>query len=132
MASGVTTMLDWFHAAQTPEHTDAAIDALRAAPGRSVFCFGAGFRTSDPIDTEVRRVRSALPGDGLPTMALGLRGPEMTTKDIVADDLKLAAELGLHRRQPGRERRHVLHRAHGLRRAGIPLDGTWLPTTEPA
>jgi len=95
VASGVTTMLDWFHAALTPEHTDAAVEALRVAPGRSIFCFGAGFRTSDPIDTEVRRVRSALPGDGLLTMALGLRGPEMTTMDIVADDLKLAAELGL-------------------------------------
>jgi cytosine/adenosine deaminase-related metal-dependent hydrolase len=45
--SGVTTMLDWFHAAQSPEHTDAAVAALRDAPGRSIFCFSAGFRTSD-------------------------------------------------------------------------------------
>ena len=29
--SGVTTMLDWFHCAQSPEHADAAIAALRAA-----------------------------------------------------------------------------------------------------
>ncbi|MER7273170.1 amidohydrolase family protein [Dactylosporangium sp. NPDC000244] len=93
--SGVTTMLDWFHCVQSPAHADAAVAALRDAPGRSVFCYGAGFRTDDPIDAEVRRVRSAVPGDGLLTMALGLRGPEMTTMDIVADDLRLAAELGL-------------------------------------
>ncbi|WP_284748221.1 amidohydrolase family protein [Amycolatopsis sp. RTGN1] len=96
LSSGVTTMLDWFHCAQTPEHTDAAVTALRDTAGRSVFGFGAGFRTSDPIETEVRRIRSGLlSDDGLVTMALALRGPEMTTMDIVAEDLKLAAELGL-------------------------------------
>jgi 5-methylthioadenosine/S-adenosylhomocysteine deaminase len=93
--SGVTTMLDWFHAAQSPEHTDAAVTALRDAPGRSIFCFSPGFRTSDPIEAEVRRVQAELPGHGLVTMALGLRGPEMTTMDVVAEDLKLADELGL-------------------------------------
>ncbi|MFC5001356.1 amidohydrolase family protein [Dactylosporangium cerinum] len=92
---GVTTMLDWFHCGQSPAHADAAVAALRDAPGRSIFCYGAGFRTTDPIDAEVRRVRSALPGGGLVTMALGLRGPEMTTMDTVAQDLELAAELGL-------------------------------------
>ena len=93
--SGVTTMLDWFHAALTPEHTDAALAALRDAPGRSIFCFSPGFTTSDPIEDEVRRVRAELSGAGLVTMALGLRGPEMTTMDIAAMDQKLADELGL-------------------------------------
>jgi len=93
--SGVTTMLDWFHAAQSPEHTDAAVTALRDTPGRSIFCFSPGFRTSDPIEAEVRRVRAELPGHGLVTMALGLRGPEMTTMDVVAEELKFADELGL-------------------------------------
>jgi len=92
---GVTTMLDWFHCGQSPEHADAAVAALRDAPGRSIFCYGAGFRTADPIDAEVRRVRSDLPGDGLVSMALGLRGPEMTAMDTVARDLELAADLGL-------------------------------------
>jgi 5-methylthioadenosine/S-adenosylhomocysteine deaminase len=95
LSAGVTTMLDWFHAALTPEHTDAALQALRDAPGRSVFCFGAGFRTGEPIDREVRRVRSELTDGGPLTMALGLRGPEMTAMDTVTDDLELADELGL-------------------------------------
>ncbi|GAA4250400.1 amidohydrolase family protein [Dactylosporangium darangshiense] len=93
--SGVTTMLDWFHCAQSPEHADAAVAALRDTPGRSIFCYGAGWGTTDPIEAEVRRVRSALPGDGLVTMALGLRGPELTTMDTVADELRLAADLRL-------------------------------------
>ncbi|MEV4123758.1 amidohydrolase family protein [Nocardia sp. NPDC049707] len=93
--SGVTTMLDWFHCASGPAHADAAVAALRDAPGRSIFCYGAGWGTSDRIDTEARRVRSALPADELVTMALGLRGAEDTSIDTVAEELKLAAELGV-------------------------------------
>jgi 5-methylthioadenosine/S-adenosylhomocysteine deaminase len=93
--SGVTTMLDWCHAAQSPAHADAALAGLRAAPGRSIFCYGAGYRTDDQIDAEVRRVRFDVPEDGLVTMALGLRGPGEATMDMVAADLKLAADLGL-------------------------------------
>ncbi|MFK0158633.1 amidohydrolase family protein [Streptomyces sp. NPDC090493] len=93
--SGVTTMLDWYHVAQTPEHEDAAVAALRDAPGRSIFCLGAGWGTPDPVDAAIRRVRADLAADGLVTMAWGLRGPEATGMDTVARELKLAAELGL-------------------------------------
>ena len=93
--SGVTTMLDWFHCAQGPELADAAIAALRDAPGRSIFCYGAGYSTTDRIEAEIRRVRSDLSGDGPVTMAFGLRGAENTGVRTVADELKLAAELGL-------------------------------------
>jgi cytosine/adenosine deaminase-related metal-dependent hydrolase len=93
--SGVTTMLDWYHVAQTHEHEDAAVAALRDAPGRSIFCLGAGWGTGDSVDADIRRVRADLAGDGLVTMALGLRGPDATSMDTVARELKLAAELGL-------------------------------------
>ncbi|WP_329258611.1 amidohydrolase family protein [Streptomyces sp. NBC_01478] len=103
--SGVTTMLDWYHVAQSHAHEDAAVAALRDAPGRSIFCLGAGWGTADPVDDDIRRVRSGLTGDGLSgdrlsgdglvTMALGLRGPDDTGMDTVARELKLAAELGL-------------------------------------
>lgn len=89
LGSGVTTMLDWFHCADRPENADAAIDALREAPGRSVFCYCA----NDPdIGPEITRVRALLPDDG---MALGLRGPLLTTMDTTAADVALARELGL-------------------------------------
>ncbi|WP_063732986.1 amidohydrolase family protein [Streptomyces sp. RTd22] len=118
--SGVTTMLDWFHCAQGPEHADAAVEALRDTAGRSVFCHGAGWGTTGSVDAEVRRVRSALSGGGLVTMALGLRGADDTSVDTVADELKLAAELGLrtsvHVTSDGTQRPIADLREHGLLR----------------
>jgi len=93
--SGVTTMLDWYHVAQSHAHEDAAVAALRDAPGRSIFCLGAGWGTADSVDADIRRVHAGLAGDGLVTMALGLRGADDTSMDTVARELKLAAELGL-------------------------------------
>src|SRR3712207_404815 len=37
---GVTTLLDWSHIQNTPEHADAAIQALREAGVRAVFAYG--------------------------------------------------------------------------------------------
>jgi len=118
--SGVTTMLDWFHCAQGPEHADAAVEALRDTAGRSVFCHGAGWGTTGSVAAEVRRVRSALPGDGLVTMALGLRGADDTSMDTVAEELRLAAELDLrtsvHVTSDGTQRPIADLREHGLLR----------------
>ncbi|MFI6478658.1 amidohydrolase family protein [Nonomuraea sp. NPDC050663] len=98
--SGITTMLDWYHVAQGPEHEDAAIAALREAPGRSIFCLGAGWADHRPVDDDIRRVHAALADttadrSGLLTMAWGLRGVEDTSVDIVAGEVMLADELGL-------------------------------------
>ncbi|NEB77402.1 amidohydrolase family protein [Streptomyces sp. SID14478] len=93
--SGVTTMLDWYHVAQGPEHEDAAIAALREAPARSIFCLGAGWATPRPVDDDIRRVRCALDDDGLLTMAFGLRGADDTGMDTLAREVQLADELGL-------------------------------------
>ncbi|MDQ0376086.1 amidohydrolase family protein [Amycolatopsis thermophila] len=38
--AGVTTTVDWSHGLQTPEHGDAAVEALRAVPGRFVLAYG--------------------------------------------------------------------------------------------
>jgi 5-methylthioadenosine/S-adenosylhomocysteine deaminase len=38
--AGVTTTVDWSHGLQTPEHADAAVDALAAVPGRFVLAYG--------------------------------------------------------------------------------------------
>ncbi|MFD5830691.1 amidohydrolase family protein [Lentzea sp. NPDC060358] len=89
--SGVTTMLDWFHCADRPDNADAAVQALREAPGRSLFCYGAG-SGDDPIAHEIRRVRDRVPGDD---MVLGLRGPVASTIGTTAADVALARELDL-------------------------------------
>ncbi|HEY2223939.1 amidohydrolase family protein [Actinomycetospora sp.] len=38
--AGVTTTVDWSHGLQTPDHADAAADALEAVPGRFVLAYG--------------------------------------------------------------------------------------------
>ncbi|KAK1184906.1 hypothetical protein B7755_046595 [Streptomyces sp. NBS 14/10] len=92
LSSGVTTMLDWFHCSDRRENADAAIQALREAPGHSVFCYCAGAADEPYIAPEIRRVRAQLPDDG---MVLGLRGPQLTTMDTTATDVALARELRL-------------------------------------
>lgn len=116
--SGVTTLLDWFHCADRPENADAAVQALRDAPGHSVFCYGAGV-ADEPIADEVRRMRARLPDDG---MVLGLRAPQRTPMDTVAADVALARELGLRvsvhvhaaASPPGGDRPVAEMRARGL------------------
>jgi 5-methylthioadenosine/S-adenosylhomocysteine deaminase len=38
--AGVTTSVDWSHNLQTTDHAEAAVDALRAVPGRFVLAYG--------------------------------------------------------------------------------------------
>lgn len=38
--AGVTTCVDWSHGLQSVEHAEAAVDALRAVPGRFVLAYG--------------------------------------------------------------------------------------------
>ncbi|GAA3566464.1 amidohydrolase family protein [Amycolatopsis ultiminotia] len=90
--AGVTTMLDWFHCSDRPENADAAVQALQEAPGRSIFCYGAGNGADADITAEITRIRAQLPGEA---MALGLRGPILTTMDTTAADVALAREHGL-------------------------------------
>ncbi len=108
--SGVTTMLDWFHCALHPENADAAIAGLHDAPGHSIFCYGA---EGPDIAPEIRRVRKLLPGDD---MALGLRGPVISTMDETATDFALARELGLP------VSTHV-HGTGGWRHGDRPIEG---------
>ncbi len=110
LSSGVTTVLDWFHCAFRPENADAAIQALRDAPGHSIFCYGAD---GPDIEPEIRRVREVLPGED---MALGLRGPVVSTMDDTAADVTLARELGL------RVSLHV-HGTGGWPHGDRPIDG---------
>ncbi|MCW3021832.1 MAG: hypothetical protein JWR30_1154, partial [Conexibacter sp.] len=40
--SGITTMLDWSHNLNTPDHADAAIAGLRESGARAIFAHGGG------------------------------------------------------------------------------------------
>jgi 5-methylthioadenosine/S-adenosylhomocysteine deaminase len=103
--AGITTLLDWAHIQNTPDHADEAISALRAAGGRSIFGHGQPgndakpwmTNSSLPHPSDIRRVREKLlpSDDALVTMAMAARGPEFTTMEVVEHDVKLARELGL-------------------------------------
>lgn len=56
--AGVTTILDWSHIGNSPEHTDAAIDGLRSSGIRAVYAYGSG--TSGPANRypqDIHRLR---------------------------------------------------------------------------
>ncbi|MEV7085562.1 amidohydrolase family protein [Streptomyces sp. NPDC093085] len=103
--SGITTVFDWSHIMNTPEHADAAVEALRSARLRAVF--GHGTPSTDLTawyvaselrhPGDVRRLASRYfsSDDQLLTLAMSVRGPELSTIDTTADDLALARELGV-------------------------------------
>jgi 5-methylthioadenosine/S-adenosylhomocysteine deaminase len=101
--SGITTLLDWSHNLNTPDHTDAAIDALVESGGRVVFAHGAGHAHWQPVSAlphpadDVRRLRAGrLSSDeGLVTLCLAPRGNQFATLDVTEQDWRLADELGI-------------------------------------
>ena len=57
--AGVTTVLDWSHIGNSPEHTDAAIAGLRESRIRAVYAYGGG--TPGPKNQfpgDIRRLRT--------------------------------------------------------------------------
>jgi cytosine/adenosine deaminase-related metal-dependent hydrolase len=110
--AGITTLVDWSHIMNTPDHADAAIKGLRNAGLRSVFAFGfpntslqtwwfgPGYAGSvERIDGELaRRIRSDDLRDdqGLITMALATRGTNFCKPDVVRFEWELARELGIN------------------------------------
>lgn len=104
--AGITTLVDWSHINNTPEHPDAAVQALTETGIRAQYAYGsANTSLSDywydskivmPGD-DVRRVRDTYftSDSGLLTMALATRGPGFCTNDVVTAEWGLARELGI-------------------------------------
>ncbi|WP_329268257.1 amidohydrolase family protein [Streptomyces sp. NBC_01451] len=104
--AGITTLVDWSHINNTPEHPDAAVRALAESGIRAQYAYGsANTSLSDywfdskiaiPGD-DVRRIRSKYfaSDSGLLTMALATRGPGFCTNDVVTAEWNLARELDI-------------------------------------
>jgi cytosine/adenosine deaminase-related metal-dependent hydrolase len=96
--AGVTTTVDWSHGLQTPDHADAAVDALESVPARFVLAYGNiqqgpwEWATSDGFRSFVRR-RMDSRGDKLGfQMAFDVTGdPEFPEKAA----FEVARELGV-------------------------------------
>ncbi|TYB66696.1 amidohydrolase family protein [Nonomuraea sp. PA05] len=92
--AGVTTVVDWSHGLRTPDHADAAADALRAVPGRYVLAYGniqqppAEWATAPEFRDFVRR---RITGDGMLgfQMAFDVLGdpsfPELPAFEVARD-----------------------------------------------
>jgi cytosine/adenosine deaminase-related metal-dependent hydrolase len=104
--AGITTLVDWSHINNTPDHPDAAVGALREVGIRAQYAYGSAntsladywndSKIAIPAD-DVRRIRDTYfaSGDGLLTMALATRGPGFCTEEVVRAEWQLARELGL-------------------------------------
>lgn len=71
--AGVTTVLDWSHIGNSPEHTDAAIQGLRESGVRAVYGFGTGAtgaKTAFPQDIHRLRKQYFSSEDQLLTLAM--------------------------------------------------------------
>jgi cytosine/adenosine deaminase-related metal-dependent hydrolase len=55
--AGVTTVLDWSHIGNSPEHTDAAIQGLRESGIRGVYAYGTGVGPQNRFPDDIRRLR---------------------------------------------------------------------------
>ncbi|ARJ06721.1 TRZ/ATZ family hydrolase [Cnuibacter physcomitrellae] len=103
--SGITTLVDWSHNLRTSEHADAAVKALEDTGMRAVFAHGGGAQQwGGPLPSPVEHPREDATrlreghfasNDGLVTMALALRGPQFTTREVNRADYQLAKDLDL-------------------------------------
>jgi 5-methylthioadenosine/S-adenosylhomocysteine deaminase len=104
--AGITTLVDWSHINNTPEHPDAAVSALTETGIRAQYAYGSAnlsladywFDSSIKIPgDDVRRVREKYfsSDDQLLTMGLATRGPGFCKNEVVTSEWQLARELGI-------------------------------------
>jgi len=92
--AGVTTLLDWSHISNTPDHSDAAIQGLKDAGIRAVYAHGmptggewwSFSELEHPED--IRRIRDTYfpSDDGLLTLAMAARQPGNSNFDVAKHD----------------------------------------------
>ena len=100
--AGITTLVDWSHNNNTPEHADAAIQGVFDSGIRSVWGFGNSndewLPISDvPQSRDVFRIaeRWFSSGSSKVTLALAPRGPQFATPSVTLADFELASELDI-------------------------------------
>ncbi len=107
LSSGVTTVLDWCHVVNTPEHFEENLRALREVGIRSRLLYGASMsRKLQEYEGEVEhedswaharqmREREFSSDDALVTYGFAVQGPDVTTMEITEKDIAAARELDL-------------------------------------
>jgi cytosine/adenosine deaminase-related metal-dependent hydrolase len=104
--AGITTLVDWSHINNTPDHADAAVTALKQTGIRAQYAYGSANTSLNDYwnqstiaipNDDVRRIRDTYisSDDGLLTMALATRGPGFCVDDVVRSEWELARELDI-------------------------------------
>lgn len=109
--AGITTLVDWAHIMNTPDHADASVNALTGTGIRSVFAYGfpntslvdwwfgpdytGSVLTSDGDDARRLRSQYFSSDEGRVTMGLATRGPGFCKPEVVQHDWELAKELDI-------------------------------------
>ncbi|HEY3514776.1 MULTISPECIES: amidohydrolase family protein [Kribbella] len=92
--AGITTVQDYSHVQHTPEHADAALDALERSGIRAVFGYGPSPLSGGAVDAgEMRRIM-ARRSDRL-ELAVAAIGPSFAPFETVRADWELADSLGV-------------------------------------
>ena len=102
---GTTTLVDWCHNNKTPQHNDAAIDALLASGIRAAFFHGSPKPDPKPGErpfwelphprAEVERLLKAHQGRPLLSVHAAVLGPHYSTLEVALHDFRMVKELGL-------------------------------------
>jgi 5-methylthioadenosine/S-adenosylhomocysteine deaminase len=100
--AGITTLLDWSHVSNTPEHSDEAIHGLVDAGIRAVYAHGVPVggewwsysSLEHPEDIRRLRDRYFSTEDQLLTLALAARAPGNTAPEVAKHDWELARDIG--------------------------------------
>jgi cytosine/adenosine deaminase-related metal-dependent hydrolase len=100
--AGITTLLDWSHVNNSPDHSDEAVRGLDEAGIRAVYAHGVPgdsswwAYSSNEHPEDIRRIRDRYfsTDDQLLTLALAARAPGNVTPEVAEHDWKLARELG--------------------------------------
>ena len=95
--AGITSLLDWSQIQTSPDHTDAALHALKDSGMRAVFAYGFPWWGRWDARQPTWFVRAATEHfstqDQLLTLALAAPGPELTDFEVTRDHWKLAREV---------------------------------------
>jgi cytosine/adenosine deaminase-related metal-dependent hydrolase len=92
--AGVTTVLDWSHIGNSPEHTDAAIEGLRESGIRAVYAYGPGAGPATRFPTDIRRLAKTQFQSKNGLLTLGLATGQNTSDWTLARDV--GALISLH------------------------------------
>jgi 5-methylthioadenosine/S-adenosylhomocysteine deaminase len=114
LAHGVTTVFDFNHSIHSPEHADAAVDALEAAGIRAIFGYSLrdrpeledrALRSTEDRMRDAQRLRDQRGDGGRVTLALALNNLEHVSAEDNTREVGWARELGIratvHSIRPG-------------------------------